>query len=1669
MQQIIRAHSPSSSLISSPSSAGASSTLQEGDGVRKSGPIVLLNSNNSKKKGQSMYAVLSERALELHESEKAQRKKKGTKSIVDLSKCFNVSQQNCPKSRSTCMCLLMPDECFAFRGETETETSDWYSSLLFAVISARALRLGRPVFANEFFECVWDVTVWPTQPKLKISPQNPDNSPNICAKLHHLDLKGKKRLCFYPHTIILCNVGIEPALSGLPKSGIPPFRNTDFVEFSRHYIASYGSQEKFFIMRIGRGSPMGSCEAWIQCESEETAADVKNKLADIIRRETEKKQCALLALGNIAKGGGSPSSFANGTASQQRHHQHHQHHALPGTSTTYAAPLTTTAAPVAGAGVPASGTACSGGQMAAASVANGHSAQHSMAANGGGFSHQNNRPPPELETISEDERQQQLEQQQQFAGAEQRSPATSVSSSSNGVGGAGSGPPQQQRHNHHGHPHHHHLSQSAREKRLELRECKAKVDSLEEEEQRFREQQQQSYCAAAIANGESRWRLHNLWATAATTTAATASGSFDGTRSVAAAAGVCTSAGGALMMSHSQSRPAYLGCAVTTTAAAVDGAKLFRRRGSATSMDSNRSPSLRANKSEQQMACRNLARKSPLEINNNGINDFDIRWINRTDPLNMLGAGAMGCFFYGAEEETEDSGGTLRIPCADGEENNSQENSRSASSLNLSASAVSTAPLAAVATTPTAAPGAGACVVEALVECHAEAGAEELSDDDHDDNDGPPTQQQITPTTLGAPAATKPDNGDGTSTEGEETAPDDGKAAHRAAQHIDLATVRRRRKQQQKQVGGGQHDDDEDDEHEHEQQQPVAEQQQRLRQRQQQLLLANTESSSQEAADEADQSCCSSSIASSSSVTCREEVSADNHLVTAASSSTVAAADQFFHTEQQMPNSSVAELAASADPLASSALALKAASAVVAVDEHEYTTMDKVSCSSDSFSHLPVPQHWDRQHSSIGIGGCCQEEICSCASDSGDSCYSSMANGQLNPRAFSFSSTTDGGGSAGSSGIGCGGTGGATVSATACAARTAATLAGRISGGGCSGRAEGRHWTMASGVVPGMAAAMQQHHRNCAANNQHHHFSPRSHQQQQHQQNHQQQMANSMNCSNMMMMGHGTTNCWPPESSSSSRFSMETSLITPLEEDEKQIGFVDEEERDKLCTEMSQQRVGGGTELRKRAFSLGSKSWITKPFRKLSSTHHSAGSGASSSAHHHHQQQQQSIGATTTNTSADHHPHHRQLHNSADSARSCTSSLAGSVHADLSTTPADQLHNSSSQTRLSHRLGSTSSFASCSITGHQNRSDSVGSSHSVAFSLPGGGSSLLTQKLLRKKQPSDDHLRSDDLVELEFMPQKKHHQQQFGGGCGATPAATMPVPFLTNFTHHSAQCVPTTVNEDALRSSPRARTSSCDEHNNNSQQHHNHHQQQQLATLHQLQQAKSTPLTTSRTNASIGAALDRSVGTGGSRHQPQQQRHHHRAWTGMTVADQQAADRAGTNGTRWTSQDHFPTICQQPQQQQQQKLRPSESFIRSIQQQQQVLKQQQQQLQKNTPTNNNNSRMQRRQKKRSDFPLQEVQCFIAPAEREKIDAVTARSDRDSLSMRSQRSGSGSTFETIQECGGSVGPKRDSRMSTRHPSSRPPSSIASADSQQKLHQIVNNNNTEEDEYIFSSKN
>jgi hypothetical protein len=113
--------------------------------------------------------VLSERALELHESEKSQRKKKNAKYLVDLSNCFNVSHQVGPNKTTRlsitaprpfqtypkvkqCMCVMTPDETVIVKSvEGDAETREWYERTMAAVIPARALNLGRPVFNSEFF------------------------------------------------------------------------------------------------------------------------------------------------------------------------------------------------------------------------------------------------------------------------------------------------------------------------------------------------------------------------------------------------------------------------------------------------------------------------------------------------------------------------------------------------------------------------------------------------------------------------------------------------------------------------------------------------------------------------------------------------------------------------------------------------------------------------------------------------------------------------------------------------------------------------------------------------------------------------------------------------------------------------------------------------------------------------------------------------------------------------------------------------------------------------------------------------------------------------------------------------------------------------------------------------------------------------------------------------------------------------------------------------------------------------------------------------------------------------------------------------------------------------------------------------------------------------------
>ncbi len=61
-----------------------------------------------------------------------------------------------------CMCVMSPDETiFVKSADDDQQTSEWHERTMAAVIPARALRLGRPVFENEFFGRATSVTTSP--------------------------------------------------------------------------------------------------------------------------------------------------------------------------------------------------------------------------------------------------------------------------------------------------------------------------------------------------------------------------------------------------------------------------------------------------------------------------------------------------------------------------------------------------------------------------------------------------------------------------------------------------------------------------------------------------------------------------------------------------------------------------------------------------------------------------------------------------------------------------------------------------------------------------------------------------------------------------------------------------------------------------------------------------------------------------------------------------------------------------------------------------------------------------------------------------------------------------------------------------------------------------------------------------------------------------------------------------------------------------------------------------------------------------------------------------------------------------------------------------------------------------------------------------------------------
>uniref|UniRef100_A0A914SEY8 Uncharacterized protein n=1 Tax=Parascaris equorum TaxID=6256 RepID=A0A914SEY8_PAREQ len=127
---------------------------------------------------------------------------------------------------------MLPDETFFMRPDSaETDLDDWFVQLVDKARQARATLLGRPVFKEEYFESIeidnlkvaWDVEMVKL-PKLRKKSKSDEKMEDLVSKYDHL--LGKKRLCMYPHSMVIVKRGVTAS-----ENAVPPLRNGEFTEF----------------------------------------------------------------------------------------------------------------------------------------------------------------------------------------------------------------------------------------------------------------------------------------------------------------------------------------------------------------------------------------------------------------------------------------------------------------------------------------------------------------------------------------------------------------------------------------------------------------------------------------------------------------------------------------------------------------------------------------------------------------------------------------------------------------------------------------------------------------------------------------------------------------------------------------------------------------------------------------------------------------------------------------------------------------------------------------------------------------------------------------------------------------------------------------------------------------------------------------------------------------------------------------------------------------------------------------------------------------------------------------------------------------------------------------------------------------------------------------------
>ncbi|EFO82295.1 CRE-IST-1 protein [Caenorhabditis remanei] len=243
------------------------------------------------KKKKLMFVTLTERCLELHDSEKAYRAGKSAKHMVDLAMSFNVHSEHYDAKLKKCLCLMGPDETICMRPEGGILTIEgWRRAITKAIHDARRRKMDREPRPEDMFDAAYDIRICPStknaekyQSKLK-----KDGMINICTIAK--ELAGKKRLCLFPHSLAIVDLCIEPTAYGLPPAGFPPYRTANMFILERSTIAYYGHRDEYFFMRIGKGSPYRGYEILFQVENNDVCKEIYTRIRHLAERDVESRK-----------------------------------------------------------------------------------------------------------------------------------------------------------------------------------------------------------------------------------------------------------------------------------------------------------------------------------------------------------------------------------------------------------------------------------------------------------------------------------------------------------------------------------------------------------------------------------------------------------------------------------------------------------------------------------------------------------------------------------------------------------------------------------------------------------------------------------------------------------------------------------------------------------------------------------------------------------------------------------------------------------------------------------------------------------------------------------------------------------------------------------------------------------------------------------------------------------------------------------------------------------------------------------------------------------------------------------------------------------------------------------------------------------------------------------